>query len=1022
MSFSSESFYAAVRATPQLVNREPILNEIKRAVDDPAQSVYVFYVTGDGGIGKTFLLREVLRRFREEKGWFSERIFAAQDVVDLYHTQTHTIEGLSHAIRRVLRPGLGYFADFERQRERLEWFKQDQEMLRDLTWQRERMARAFREDLGRLTDDYRLVLAIDTAEALQYEMDPIQPLLGLAAEGIAVSPWLLDDLLPQLKNAVILIAGRPYPKQLRSDLRAALGERLIERSLGPLDEKDSLIYFDLVAEAARQKGDPTEMEIASRIEAIPTETRRVIHHYTGGRPILLSLVLDYLVIADRLLPVLGDSMTEARSKSSDEIKDIQAQLEADIVRAMQETGRPAGEAIRVLGWTRRGLSSTMLAQIAGVDKDEADRMLDSLKHLSFIKVRPDDNRVFLQDEMYRLLQQHVLDYLPPPRATHVYETIVRYYEKEREQAQLALARLQADPGRDVEELIRAKRRLQNAVVERIHYYLRKDPLEGFIAYSRAAEAAFRASHEEIDMQLRTELLRYLAEAPPEARAIIEDRATWDTGVRWVKRNIVKSRYDEAIRLAKDLRNRASDLMGRLAPLAEAELDVWDGWARTYAGQDLDWVETAQRRAIGVFKKSTSEESRETLYLLASAYNNLGYLLRHQGRFPEAIDVYRQALLCWRTVKFETEQANTLNNLSWVLAEVGQFDRATLLCQDALDLRRVRGPRNPIALSINTMAMIQIRADQPHRAVQMARQSLRIFSELEQPRGIGLARRALSEALRRTSRVPELYSPEEQLELLKEAEEHADRAVEIFTADVPEPSRLVESLIELGCIFRDWVHLQVTHQLSSARSISDLAERSRKSLRRAAEEAHDLYLHLELDALVNLAWLHFCVDEFDRARKVVDEAFGLVVDDYFFSPKRGAPQVQSPTTFIWVQIGKAYLLLGAMHKDTFNKAYTRLREGGESTEKALELTQEHLVNAIQDLTLALAYDALYAPDFRDVRGAKRSIYGELKNLNPLELDLVHKTIKEVEDQYQMPHPSPLWRFLDEYFGLGVGREG
>lgn len=1024
MSLSTASFYAAVRATPRLVNREAILNEIKRAVDDRSPSAYVFYITGLGGIGKTFLLQECLRRLREGD-WSSERVIAAQAVIDLYHTRTHSIEGLIRVMRRVLRPGLGYFTEYQSEWDRLERFRGDLSRSRDLSWQRERVARAFLDDLSHLTDDYRTVLALDTAEAMFYEIDPIQSLLGLAAGGIAARPWLVQQLLPTIKNSVILIAGRPRSERLRQELQDALGERLIERTLGPLDEEDSLVYFDLVAQAARQSGDPVELEAAARIEAIPPETRRVMHHYAAGRPILLSLLLDYLVIADRLLPALGDSLPEAKSRSQEQLTAIRGQLEADIVRAIQETDRPADEAIRILGWARRGLTAAMLARVAGITVTEAEHMVAGLRHLSFIKLRPGDERMFLQDEMYNLLQRHVLERLPERRAVQVHQAIGAYYEEEIKQARTELTALADQPAVTEHERGKVRRRLQSATIERIHYLLRQDPVAGFWAYYWEAEAAFQSRHEETDMQLRAELLNYLESAPPAKRVLIEDRATWDAGVRWVKRCITGSDYDEALSVATNLCARAAGLMERLGPLAEAELNVWEGWARTYAGVDLKLAEKLLGQAIGLLAQLVPEgefEEWQKPYLLGTAHNTLGYLWRNQGRYEGAIEQYRHAIPHWQALKNDIELANTRNNLSWALAEVGRFDLAIRACQDALDLRQGVGARYPIALSMNTMAMIQIRADQPHRAERMARQALVIFEELASPRGIGLAGRALAEALRRKSGLPELYLPQEQVEFFQEAASNAHRAVSIFRQDVPERSRLIESLIELGCVYRDWAHLQVEHQPEPERSLADLAEQGERTLRQAAKEAHGHYIHLELDALVNLAWLHFYICQPDQARHVIErEVLGILDEGYLFTTQRGAPQIDAPTTLNWVQIGKAHLLLGLMHKATFTQLYKEHREAGKSSQQALDLTQAHLVKAVRAFTMALAYNELYAPDFRDMRRAKDRIYQELKGLNPHEKVLVRATVEHMEQEYHLVAPSALQRFLDESFSIWNAEE-
>ncbi|RMF31077.1 MAG: tetratricopeptide repeat protein, partial [Chloroflexi bacterium] len=735
-------------------------------------------------------------------------------------------------------------------------------------------------------DDYRVVLALDTAEVLLYEPDPVQRSLALAPQGIEARGWLIERFLPSLRNTVVLIAGRPGPARLREDLQAALGERLIERTLGPLEEPDSLDYFQTVAQAARKRG--SEM-VAARLEAIPEETRRVIHLYTEGRPILLALTIDYLAVADRLLPEVQTPLEEARAMSPDQLRQVRERLEREIVRAIQETGRRADEAIRALAWTRRGMEARLLARLLETTEEEAEQLLKELRPLSFVKIRPADNRVFLQDEMYALLERHVLRRLPEARARWVYDTILQFYDEEIEKARRDLQRLQAAPEAPLDQLERTRVRLQNAIAERVHYALRRDPERGFEAYYRAAEETFIAYHRALDMQLRAELLEFLEQAPEEAKAIIADRATWDLGVRWIKRSIVFARYDEAVQIAIRLRAEAADLMERLGPVAEAELSVWEGWARAYAGQDLDLAEDRLRAAIEALVRlqpRTPFEREQRRALLARAHNNLGYLLRVRGRFREAAEQYRRALPLWRALgpDFESEAANTLNNLAWALAEAGKFGQALRFCRDALELRRRLGPRYPIALSLNTLAMIQIRNDQPDQAADLARQALTIFYDLENWRGIGLASRALAEALRRKAWIPYRYTPEAQEELLKEARRLADEAVAVFTHRVEERSRLIESLIELGCIYRDWIRVHPLASTLEATDREEMALRAERTLQRAADEAGETFPHLRVDAQVNLAWLYFYAGRPEKAEEAVETVFQSLPADFFITPE------------------------------------------------------------------------------------------------------------------------------------------
>ena len=96
----------SARATTRLVGREDQLAQIDRIVRE-AQGTWVLKVSGQGGIGKTRLVSEVLVRYQ-----YSPGVLADREPVDLYHTSTHSIEGLMAAICAALDPGQAGFTAY----------------------------------------------------------------------------------------------------------------------------------------------------------------------------------------------------------------------------------------------------------------------------------------------------------------------------------------------------------------------------------------------------------------------------------------------------------------------------------------------------------------------------------------------------------------------------------------------------------------------------------------------------------------------------------------------------------------------------------------------------------------------------------------------------------------------------------------------------------------------------------------------------------------------------------------------
>jgi Tfp pilus assembly protein PilF len=1032
--------YVGARATPSLVDRESTLGAIKEAIDDRSRS-YVLYITGLGGMGKTFLVRDVLRRCREGGEWFTPeaRIMAAEAEVDLYHAHAHSLEGLMRAIWNVLGSARADLVGYERKMIRFEREKYDLAgMLRELTTLRDEVAQAFLDDLNRLAKTYRLVLALDTAEKLLYETDKIQETLGLGEEGIVVRPWLLREFLPKIENSVILIAGRPRPARLRQDLREALGDRLLELDLPGFESKDDAIaYFDVVAQAVRQEG---KEEIADRIVAVPQDTREVIWRYTAGRPILLSLMVDYLVVANELLTAVKDPLETARGKSKAEIKEIEKKIEEELVRIFQNTGRAADEAIRILAWARKGIDAEMLARVAEMSVPEAEKTLDELRDLSFIKRRAADDRVFLHDEMYEMLERHVLSRLPKRRRDKVYQAILDYYKEEIAKARAQVAALQrpagekrlgeedlvptgsARPPAHAEALVQASSRLYSLMAEEVYYRLRRDPADGFKAHYVYRQEAFWINDESLDMQLRSEVLAYLAEREgvEQFDGLSRNDVELDAGLWWVDRIHGRTKYDRALDVAHGLREQCSELLMEGGGLAQAQLNASEGRALAYLGKDLDQAETFLRSsvdALRILKPDDDFEAWRRDASLADALNTLGYLYRTLGRYRQSIDAYQQALPLWRSLAeaerekaetmrraIEAQHANTLNNLSWALAEAGRFRQALLKCRDALEMRQRLGPRAPLAFSLNTMGLIQTRADQPHRASVNCENALAIFRDLDKPRGVALACIALAEALRRRSWAsPELYPPERWAEFLRQAAERCLEAVDIFAGQVPERPRLVEALLEQGCTYRDWAAIRESYQGADPDS-KTLARRAEDALRRAMREGEGEpgLFHKVIDAQVNLAWLYHYQGDDGRADQELKKVISRVPSEYLITPGQGLPERDLPQSFLWVQLGKSQSLYGQMAMKRFRDS-----KGSERL--------EHLEAAGYHYTLSLAYDELFAAEFRDMRRGMERIYDNMKKLNRQEFLDVCRGIDRAATEYNLPPPTRMHKFLTDSFG-------
>ncbi len=1022
--------YAGALVTADVVNREDLLEEIRQALH--GEGTRVFYIYGGGGIGKTCLLRAVLRRCQPEGSWHREGLIAPPPdrLVDLYHTVHHTREGLAYALRHSIPAPEGAFARFDEAYDRWEKGKYDLAgMLKELSILQERIGEAFVEDLNALADrGYRPVLVLDTAERLLYREDEIQRRLGLEPERTEALRWLLD-MLPRLRNAVVLIAGRPEPARLRDDLEAALGDRLQAWELGPFGLEETKRYFDAVAERAREIG---REDLAKQIQGIPDDLREVIYYYTGGRPILLALMIDYLLAAETFLPQVKEPVEEARGRTPEEQEMIRKDVERELVRFWMETGREVDQAIRALAWTPKGMDAELLARVLELKRDgkwdteTAGKWLDAVRDLSFVKTRPADGRVFLHDEMYALFNRYVLADASPTERKRVYDAILQYYEdrilqKRKEVRDLSRPGKPTPPGvalgmpqppADPVALARAADELWRLMAEEVFYRLRRDPVDGFQTYQSYARESYWSYEDTLERLLYTEMLEFLRTRKGESldglpRATVEMAIG---GIRRVESLKRQTRFEEAVQLARRIRRACPDLL-RGAGLLRFQLEILEAENLTYLGRNLEEAERALRDALwGIEEVHPASEferwHREVL--LAETYNVLGYVYRNMGLFRRAAEAYGRATRRWRALEDEEEDdlrrqalraqhANTLNNLGWALGELGHFAQAAQVCEDALEMRVDLGPAAPVAFTLNTYGMVLTRDDKPHRARVLCGRALAVFRDLGYPRGVGLASIALAEALRRMSAIPYLYTPDDTAELLRQATRHATEAVEIFgSPEVAERSRLVEALIERGCVYRQWAWLRPLYNSVEDPDPKELARRSEEDLRRAMEEAGETFPYRRLDAHVNLAWLYYYIRDHEKAEKEAHAALDSVPADYRLDS--GPPDVERLAhTFYWFLQGKTYLLLGEL----MWRAFDARRE------------MELLRKCGLYYTLALACDELYAPDFRDLRRALYRIYQRVRKLNRQEFEQLMQGVAEAAKQYRLPTPTRMERALEEW---------
>ncbi len=1029
-------YYAGAIATPHLVGRDQVLNEINRVVSTTANSV-IIDIVGEGGIGKTRLVQYILENPPEGD------LLVANQLVDLYHASNYSVDGLLHNIQLVLAPdGVG-FEEYLKERATLNEYLtiRPAESAEVFRHQRISMREAFIKELNELADKRRVVFVLDTAEKLFYQADPVAERLGLSRERPPVLNWLTDYFFPRLRNTVAILARRPGPVELAPTLSKFEEVDFYPVQLQGLDEKESLAYFEAVlARARRGKDSPQNRAVIQAISALDEEHRRVIFYSLcsgsdrlTARPILLALAIDHMVVSGRPLEAFSLPLAEAQALTPAQRRDNQDKLGRALVHTLKEEHRPADEIVVTLGWLRKGVDAVLLARLTERDQAEVERILAQITNLSFVKIRPADERIFLHDELYDMLQKYALEVIPEARKEKIFTTLRQYYDEQIDHIRDDIDKLYvplAESPKNIlpepDEVIETRTRLQNAIIEDLHYRLRWKADQGFQVYYRYSEEAVISDDESLGAQLRAELQAFLAEQDPEGQqAVIDGLARADVeadaAIRRVEWLWVDNKLEDARELLNRLEQEHRPLIEAGGDLARAELNVWKAILAGYRGEYKPGIDLSNEAVDLLLKYSQARRSIRWAGILAAAYNTLGYLYRLQAKPHDAIVAYQKALPLWRAARFEARQAGTLNNLAFASALIGDFTTAEQHARDALHLRERLGPRDPVGLSLNTLALIEIRRGHLDRGLRQARRAFQLFNVLNYERGRGLALIARAEARRRMSDTISARQEKQMAAWLAKAAGYAQEAAKIFQDR--EPSHQVEALIELGCAYRDWARLRRDDQSALAPEeettghtylVEELAHRSRDALQKAAGVAaakEDPFL--EIDARLNIAWLEYYTSLYVDAPGFEEKQAHL--ENSLLRPLEEAilahyPTVNdvidllpkdAPSDRFLIHLGKLEILRGQV-------ALNRFTQSGDRDTVAL-------VEAARHYTYGLIFHDRYSiHTFFELRRDTGRLYERLSKLNAKNLNLVYETVHALEEEYNLGQ-TEMSRFLESRFG-------
>jgi tetratricopeptide (TPR) repeat protein len=1012
--------YTGAWATPDLVGREAILKQIDTAISSTSgASIIALY--GKGGIGKTRILNDTFKRRKPG-------LFLAQQVVDLYDMQYHSSLALASAIYASLNvANSGHFRTFEEKRAQ-QYKAQISGDVRAIAEAIQETLQAFITDFNRFSQSQHVVIALDTVERIAYGATEQRPPFQVAEAW----QWLVETL-PDWGNVTVLVAGRNQIRHLFPDLENHPAIRLTRIEVGPFTLEETNEYLDAVARAAEQAG---EQAVADTLRDLKPQYRERVYRYSGGAPIMLALLADYISISGfgQIPDILDVDTDPARA---------QEELERQIVKRMMDT-KGIRDMLPMLGRVPKGVDEELLAHLLEISVEEARDRLEPVKRLSFVKVR--DGRYFLHDEMYAILARQI--YSAPddaPGAAHVNETIIKWYENQIEKYNKQLDDLYAPieqeyhsveetPSLDHVRITSVQQEKHRLLVERMYYTLRYKPFTGFREYFHLSSYATSTGNTMLDIQLQAELLAFLDERDPSGQQPFIDDLEREVVVGVIKISPVVRLYGEgnypaAIQEAQRLRQEERQTSQNVDRTIEAALNIWEALAMTERGakdeQALKRIQSllddAKQILSDVDKSPNVSKTRKLLVRswLALVYQARGFGLRFRGQVHQAIIEYRRAAALWRWVDMPVYLASILNNLGVAESEEGSFADGQRLVEEGLDIRKKLGARVLIGLSYATLSLALANTGDYTQAQAYAERALRLFRAVEYRMGQGIALRNLAEVLRRS--VKHHADPNQRIQCLRKAIQYAQEAYEIF-GEIGSSLRRIEPLIEKGDALRRLIAIKCGHPSLLEEDRGALLDQSVETLESAIRLARDQRNSFrQVVAGVNMAYAGFHGERPDIIEKGLREAREAIPSNYLITGER-LPNSRDPNIYhpqVFNELARIHMLIGHRlfgYYKRLDQSVGNVKEVAQEYTRIAALFVDHstadfqkvedcLHYAIRWYALAFEYDRVYMgsdphhtlSDPGGLRG-QDSVYNRLKDLNAEELDIVAQAVRTFEHDY------------------------
>jgi tetratricopeptide (TPR) repeat protein len=695
------------------VGREEELDLIDKWARRWGQS-HLIVIGGEGGIGKTFLLHKVMETYA-----------ARDDFAVVYYDLSEQPPG---TLREVL-----HIADA------LDWenFPEFQVEITDLASgeydvadirlpQLEQNALlTFVKELGDFMLHKRLIRLTDTLDAVE---------VGRAQRA---EFYRYANVLP---NVLAVAAGREAAAFLPEFEEAFDEEAITYVELESFDQVESEKFFDEV--------DPQG--------SIAPDIREKLHFLAGGRPILLSLAVEWLArsmpLPDMVELSVGDLMASEDASSSEALRDLRQRFEFELVDRIRQLKMPLDRAVLYMAHISRRSDASILATLLNLSPPQAEQLMQQLAELSFVRYNPTTQSCMLHDEMKHLVNRYAWPYIDATgdlRRALTRKVITDYYEPRIR----ALAEQNKPPSAlkgpirrtAISQTEWAQWRLE---AECLYYHLKISEEDGLAYFDERFAEAERNNH-----LMRMQFLRgEMDVAGPGIRDTLELRRAAELRLR--------GEVEEAREICETL-------------LARGHLSI-DNRISAHNTLGLIAASSDPERARRHYRRALSHAQRgNRVRVMGVLHNNLGQLHSYINRLDQAIEHYEEAITYSKRAANEPLVASATNNLAYIYRLKGDLAKANVLCRVALGQRQRLGLERDLAYSYLTKGEVDRDRGNLESAERYTKLALRIFDKVEEITGQIMAYNALANIRR-------------HMDQYDEAEAYLDRGIALAEQINNEP--------------------------------------------------------------------------------------------------------------------------------------------------------------------------------------------------------------------------------------------